>query len=45
LSLQAANSGLRLLPFSQAAPFIAERIRGAVRESGRCDLVLAGGPE
>jgi 6-phosphogluconolactonase len=38
-----ASSRIRLLPFSQAAPFIAERIRSAVRARGRCDLVLAGG--
>ena len=43
MSLQAANSGLRSLPFSQAAPYIAERVQRAVQERGRCDLVLAGG--
>ncbi len=40
---QVSGSGLRLLPFSQAAAFIAERIRVTVRERGSCDLVLAGG--
>jgi 6-phosphogluconolactonase len=43
LSLQAANSELRLLPFSQTVPFIAERLRRAVREREACSLVLAGG--
>jgi 6-phosphogluconolactonase len=28
---------------AEAAAFIAERVRGAVRERGACDLVLAGG--
>ena len=43
MSLQAGSSPLRSLPFSQAAPFIAERLRRAVRERLTCDLVLAGG--
>ncbi len=42
MSPQASNR-MRLLPFSQAAAFIAERIRLTVRERGSCDLVLAGG--
>ncbi len=37
------GSGLRLLPFWQAAAFTAEQVRSAVRERGSCDLVLAGG--
>jgi 6-phosphogluconolactonase len=43
LSRQEAEGALRLLAFSQAAPFIAERIRLAVGERGVCSLVLAGG--
>jgi 6-phosphogluconolactonase len=42
LNPQASNR-IRLLPFSQAAPFVAERIRTTVRERGGCSLVLAGG--
>jgi 6-phosphogluconolactonase len=38
-----ASNRIRLLPFSQAAPFVAERIRATVRERGGCSLVLAGG--
>jgi 6-phosphogluconolactonase len=41
LGLRAANSGLR--PFDQAAAYIAGQIGQAVRERGRCDLVLSGG--
>ena len=34
---------LPLRSFAEAAPFIAARVRQAVLERGRCDLVLAGG--